>query len=103
MPTLDTMVSRVVSRARLLERAMHRRDGWAIQRGNLTLPARRVLGDDRIMLEAEFPAGEYNEDVWLLLDGETQSYRNFPPLSTGPYMPRHVFRWEIIIEGAESR
>ena len=97
LPTLDERVSSLVSRARLLEQALHSPDGWSISRGGQEVPARRDLLEHGVVFTAYYSEpGEYGADAWLLQHGEFLSYLLVPPITlSGGTL---TFCWELVIE-----
>jgi hypothetical protein len=97
-PTLDERVAHLVSRAHLLERAVHSADGWSISRSGREAPAIRELMEDRVVFTVHFQApGEYGPDSWLFHHGECLSYLRVPPITIDPGRV-FTFSWELVIE-----
>lgn len=59
MSTLDFAVAQAAFRARQMERALHDNGPWTIQWGPFEVPASRLIGQDRIVFLAHFPAHCY--------------------------------------------
>lgn len=52
----DHQVSRAVTMAHALEKALHDHDGpWTIELGDLIVPAARVVGESVVLFTAHFP------------------------------------------------
>jgi hypothetical protein len=97
MTTLDERVAGAVSRARLLERALHSPHGWSIERGGQTSPASRELLSDRVVFTARFSGlGDCGPDTWLLQHGECLSYTRVPPMRL-PDDSETTLCWELLV------
>lgn len=59
MSMLDFAVAQAAFRARQMERALHDNGPWTIAWGPFTVPASRLIGSDRIVFLAHFPAHCY--------------------------------------------
>jgi hypothetical protein len=56
MSTLDFAVAQAAFRARQMERALHDPGPWTISWGDCEVPASRLIGRNRIVFLAHFPA-----------------------------------------------
>lgn len=59
MSALDFQVARAAFLARQMERALHDPGPWTISWGPFEMPACRMIGEDRIVFLAHFPAHCY--------------------------------------------
>jgi hypothetical protein len=97
--TLDINVARAVAHAKAMERAVHDPGPWTMQRSGVTVPAVRLVADDRVIFRAAFP------DVCWLEDDEAVLFllsRNEHIASTerdhfdGP----HIIEWALALPEA---
>lgn len=83
--SLDLAVSRAVVQMRALERAVHDAGPWEIDIAGVRSPASRLVLDDRVDFEADFPAQQDQEgSAVLLCAGEFVSARALE-LPEGPF------------------
>lgn len=92
MDSLDILASRMLMRARQVERALHDPGPWTVRVDETEYPARRVLGEDHITFYALIPNSR-SGIAELTCAGDAVAVS-----SMGPFDEDFQIEWSFLVE-----